>query len=157
MNLGAKRTKTFPDDSVSGRRRLHRPITSHTTNQVLFFCTKSGKYYDRIDYIYTHTLHAKYCKHFVFPFLIFDFLWLYFLLPETIHVLLYVPLLKHYSAPAWMTSDAAVWKNKISTLSWRTERSPEAVSEDERRKVERFYFCLPAGFLWRCYSEMLLR
>lgn len=42
----------------------------------------------------------------IFSFLIFDFHLL--LSPETVHVLFHVPLLKHYSAPTWLTSNAAV-------------------------------------------------
>lgn len=57
--------------------------------------------------IYIHTPYMLNTVNFFFLslYLIFSDL---FLLPETIHVLLYVPLLKHYSAPAWMTSNAAV-------------------------------------------------
>lgn len=87
--------------------------------KVLFFCTKSGKYYDRIDYIYTPYMLNIVC---FFCFLLFDLL----LLPDYF----YVPLLKHYSAPTRMTSNAA--KIKISILSRRKERSPEAVLEDEK-------------------------
>lgn len=59
------------------------PTYLHPTLRTMssFFCTKSGKYYDRIDYIYTHTLHAKYCT---FPFPLY-----LILLPETVHRLLY--------------------------------------------------------------------
>lgn len=68
-------TPSCGEGQSSLQRRLHRSqlITSHTTNQVLFFCTKSGKYYDRIDYIYIHTLHAKYCKHLFLPYIWFSF------------------------------------------------------------------------------------
>lgn len=63
--------------------------TLQTKSSFVSFCTKSGKYYDRIDYIYmyTHTLHAKYCKH--SSFFVFDFDFFYFLLPETVHILFY--------------------------------------------------------------------
>lgn len=57
-------------------------------------------------YMYTHTLHAKYCKH--SSFFLFDFYFLLFVARDCTHIILFLTPLNHYSAPSWMTSNAAV-------------------------------------------------
>lgn len=82
-------------------------------------------------YMYTHTLHAKYCKH--SSFLLFDLDFLPFVVGDCTPIILFLTPLNHCSAPSWVTSNAAVWKNKTSSRSQRKEQSPEAGLEDEEK------------------------
>lgn len=101
-----------------------------------FFCTKSGKYYDRIDSIYTHTLHAKYCT---FPFPLY-----LILLPETVHLLL-------YSCETLFSANVDDFKR----IRKRFEKKAEAVFRRRGGGRSRdFIFVFQQGFLWHCHSTL---
>lgn len=95
--------RPFPDDAVSWRRTVLLAKTTSPTHyilptlqtQVLFFCTKSGKYYDGIDYIniYIYT-HFTLLNTVNFCFLSLHLIFFYFLLPETVCLLFLCSSLK---------------------------------------------------------------
>ena len=144
MNLGASRTKTFPRDSALWLRMVFIANLLHPTlrtkSSSFSFCTKSGKYYDRIDYMYT--FHMLNIVNFFFssPCFASDFV------TRDWAPLFYYPPLKHYQ-----TSRAAMSKNKTSTLQTQEEGSSEAGLQEEDVGL---YFCLAAViflfFFWHC-------
>lgn len=120
--------------------------------------TKSSFFVLKVENIMIKLTIYVYTTYMLNTVNIFSFLYIWFsllLLPETVHQLFYVPLLKHYSVPAWMTSNAAVWKNKISTLSRRKKRSPEAVFRRWEEQGRGILFLSSRRLFMRCFTDKI--
>lgn len=114
------------------RWKLHRLIyIPHYEQCPLFFVLKVENITIELTiYIYTHTLHAKYCT---FPFPLY-----LILLPETVHRLL-------YSCETLFSANVDDFK--------RTRIRFEAVFRRGGRSRD-FIFVFQQGFLWHCHSTL---
>lgn len=88
-----------------------------------------------IEFDYIHTVHAKYCKHFLFVcFIFFEAVRLFFLL---------------YS------SCETLWKNNFTSSkeqNWSQEWSPEAVFRKQKRFGRGLFLSYSDTILQRCFS-----
>lgn len=108
----------------------HQLLTSHTTSHFppfSPFCTKNWKYYRIWLYTHTHTVHAKYCKHFLFVCFIFfeavrPFFFIVFLLWNSMKEQLYkqqrTKLIAGVIAWGCFWKTEKVWQRVIFVLFW---------------------------------------
>ena len=121
-----------------------------------FFVLKVENIMIELTYIYTHT-HTPYMLNTVniLPLLLFDYRW-FFVTGDCASIILCSSFETLFSTNVDDFKCSRVTEQNKNP-SKEEKRSPEAVLEDEKRKVDGLYFCLPAGFLLRCHSMKLFR